>query len=142
MAKKPNVTGQGRGQGRERPSPGPAPSLARPGEEFSIRELKRLYDADVISVLNDYLDRVEPEAVAGRKRRPPARYRVVRPLPSREGYDALKKEHFTFRLGDLVRGARFALDELGGELRDRFDNMPDNLQGGFKAGQIDEAASA
>jgi hypothetical protein len=136
-----------------------APSLARPGELFTILKLKKMYDEHVLAVLSDHFDRVEPaedpdqepcdeETCEGpdrkrkRKRRPLDRYRVTRPLPSRVGYEALKTAYFTSTVGALVDEARLALEGLGSELRNWADNLPENLECGSKADEINEAADA
>ena len=43
-------------------------------------------------------------------------------------------------IADIIADAYSELETLGGEMRDWYDNMPENLQGGSKGDQVNEAA--
>jgi len=42
----------------------------------------------------------------------------------------------------MVENAKQVVDDLAGELQDWHDNLPENMQGGYKADQLDEAIGA
>ena len=53
-----------------------------------------------------------------------------------------KSEPFMYDCASALDDARTQLEELGQEMRDWFDNMPENLQGGDKGCAVDEAANS
>jgi hypothetical protein len=56
-------------------------------------------------------------------------FKIVAPLPENAEYLQLKERHFTRSLEALVDNAYGIVDELQGELKDAYDNMPEGLQG-------------
>lgn len=54
----------------------------------------------------------------------------------------VKREPVTMSVEDAVSSACTDLTDLGQELRDWYDNLPENLQNGDKGSTLDEGASA
>jgi hypothetical protein len=100
---------------------------------ISIKKLKALYGSYVESVLEEYLDELPKEE---RKMRT---YRILKPLPSNGEYKELQRQTFTSTVADLVDCAFTCLEELATEMGDWYDNLPESLQYGDKAGALEEA---
>lgn len=108
-------------------------------EILTARKLKAMYDARFAAVLHGYLQLLEDEN-EDRPRRAQAKYKVVKPLPSKEEYDRLRAEHYTVSIQDLISDANSQVEELAGEMRSWYDNLPENLQSGERGERVGEAA--
>jgi hypothetical protein len=116
------------------------------GDVVGIVKLKNLYDGYVRQVLPDgYLTQQESKRVAGRKpgrtKRAPATYKVLKDLPTQSEYQALKRAKYTYTAADVFGGAVDVIESLKDQMRERFDNMPENLQGSDMGQRVDECAN-
>lgn len=108
------------------------------GEEVGIVKLKNAYDSYVTHVLGGYLERLHPRKTG--KRRPSAKFKVIKPLPSVEEYSALRAKIFTVSLDSLVSEAYSEIETLRDEMQEWFDNLTDNLQQTERGQRVEEAA--
>lgn len=112
--------------------------MFKKGHVVGIVKLKNTYDAYATMVLGDYLERVEEETES--KRRPPAKYTVLKPTPSPSEYQLLKTQRFTVSAESLVSDAQSSCEDLANEMREWYDNLTEGLQQTEKADRINEAA--
>jgi len=104
---------------------------------ISKRKLVSSYDPYVLAVLEeDIIIPVEDE-----KHVVPVKYEVIGTLPSKERYLEMRNEKFRSTVEDLVSSAMDELQELGQELRDWYENLPEAFQDGEKGSTLDESAS-
>ncbi len=97
--------------------------------------LKNQFDPYYEMVLGSYLER-HPRLKKGER----AKFTITKPLPTKEGYEKLKRDRFTTRLDDVVSNVSNYSD-LASELRDWYDNLPESFQQGDKGSMLDESAS-
>ena len=105
------------------------------GDLVTLRSLTATYDAYAGDVLSGRLSPAERRAGGVRK------YVVTAPLPTKELYERLRDEIYTKTVETLLDDAYSALEELGNEVREVYDNMPESLQGGMRGCYLDEAAT-
>jgi len=110
--------------------------MFRVGEEVGIAKLRKTYDQYANSVLGLYLDELPRE---GKKQR---RFKVRQDMPSVDEYLRLKSTRYSTTVESLVDEAYAEIECLAEEMRERFDNMPENLQGGDIGCRVEEAADA
>lgn len=70
------------------------------------------------------------------------RWAIVHPLPTMEEFKKLLSDKFAQTITDAITEAYSDIEELGGEMRSWYDNMPESLQGGDKGSMVDECANA
>lgn len=99
--------------------------------------LKNQFDAyyDMVLISHGFLTEI-PKQKKGER----SKFIVLKPLPTKEEYDQLKRKRFTYRLDDLVSNIS-GLTELGDEVRGWYDNLPESFQQGDKGSMLDECAS-
>ncbi len=102
-------------------------------------KLKNAYDKYACDVLRPYLQKVEQSREAGKKK-PQAKYKITKALPSAEEYTKLKNERYSVTLKDLADDAESSTSELDDEVRGWYDNLPENLQFGDKGEALSAAA--
>ncbi len=120
--------------------PGPPPKLVKlpaVGGEVTIVKLTNLYDQYATAVLGDRLKQTQRE-----KKGAIRRFTVTKPLPQPSAYAALKAKRYMTTIEALVADGFQAIEEVAGEVREWFDNLPDGLQQGDRGSRLDEAASA
>lgn len=108
--------------------------MFRVGEEVGIAKLRKTYDAYANCVLGLYLDELPREKNKQR------RFKVRQETPSVDEYLRLKSVRYSTSVESLVDEAYAEIECLAEEMRERFDNMPENLQGGDVGGRVEEAA--
>lgn len=97
--------------------------------------LKNQFDAYVVMVLGDgYLNQLP------RKGKEKAKFELLKPLPTPEEYEKMKRQRFTVRLDDVVSSIS-GLSDLADELRSWYDNLPESFQQGDKGSVLEESAS-
>lgn len=101
-------------------------------ETISARKLTSTYGRLATQVLADYLEQVG----AGRSKS----YKILKPLPPPQDYKFLENQHFQRTVEDLISDANSEVDSLAEELREWYDNMPENLQSGDRGSRLEEAA--
>lgn len=104
------------------------------GEEIGIAKLRKTYDDYAPSVLCLYL---EEKPRAKREKRS---FTIKHDLPSQEEYLRLKNQRYKISVENLIQDAYSEIESLAEEMREWFDNLPENLQGADKGCQIEEAA--
>ena len=112
---------------------------AAPAEVLTrIALTKKKYGAHDETVLTwaGYLKRL-PKA-----KREQAKYEILKPLPNQAEFDELRNKKFTTTVGTLIDDAFQEFGDLATELGDWYDSMPEQLQQGSKADQIQEAQQA
>jgi hypothetical protein len=115
----------------------PAPVLVKPEETITRTGLtwKKLGShAEFLLNHYDYLKKLPTV------RRKPASFAVLKPLPTKDEMQAIRTEHFTVSVGDLVSDSFNELQSLGSELREWYDNMPEGLRGSSKGDEVEAAA--
>jgi len=105
------------------------------GEEIGIRRLTGLYDQYILIVLRNRLQQLPT------KRGKPRMFRVIEELPDLDEYRRVRDERYTTTVEALVDEAFSDAQSVGEELREWYDNMPENFQSGDRGCAIDEAAS-
>jgi hypothetical protein len=108
------------------------------GTEVGAAKLRAAYDAYWNLLVRNELELLPSEGTG--KKRPQARYRVVGRLPTRAEYEKLKVGKFTVPVEELIADANSAVEEVAGELRDWYDNLPESFQNGDKGERLSEAA--
>jgi hypothetical protein len=97
--------------------------------------LKNRYDAHFNRVLGgNFIQQVSRQKKGER-----ASFQVLKPLPTSSEYEQLRNRAFTVRLDSLVDFSE--IENLAGEMRDWYDNLPPGLQGADKGSEVDECAS-
>jgi hypothetical protein len=107
-------------------------------EIITIMKLHKLYGphgADLL-VMKDHLTPVERT-----KRGELRRYRLKQALPTKIAFDALLRDAYTSTVADLVSDAVSELIDLGSELGEWYDNLPEGLQQGDKGSTLEEGRS-
>ncbi len=66
------------------------------------------------------------------------RFIILKNLPSKEEYDLMVKQRFTFTVADLITDAMEEFLSLGDEMGEWFGNMPEQFQSTDRASQIEE----
>ena len=97
--------------------------------------LCKLFDQYASNVLHDYTQDME------RKKRERYKVKVTKELPTQEEYQSLKQKHYTTTVETLISDAFSEIESLRDEMQERYDNMPENLQGGDIGTRCEEAAS-
>lgn len=110
------------------------------GETVSIIRLKNAYDALVVTVLADSIEYIYV-GKGDKKKRPPAQYKILKRLPTKDEYSALKVKRFTTTIDGVFEDAKNSLEELASEIREAYDQMPESLQQGSRGETIDNTAS-
>ena len=103
-------------------------------------KLKKRYDAYFRAVLGDLIKEIEQKGDYERVRKGSEKYHIVGELPTEDGYGAMKVKHFTAPVQELVGDANSMVEELAGEVRDWYDNLPESFQSGEKGDALSEAA--
>lgn len=120
--------------------------MFRVGEIVSIVKLKNAYDAYAMQVIGSLIQRQEQEWSGtkqnGKFRRLPAKYKILKALPTEVEYKEMRKRAFTSSAEDLMNQAYEEITTLGEELRGWFDNLSEGLQQSSNAERINEAADA
>jgi len=106
------------------------------GEQVTSRQLTSRYDADWIEVIGDCL-----EAELDREKGQQRRFEATKTLPTHEEYEQLARKKFTKTVQEMTDNAYGTVEELGEELREAFDNMPESLQDTDVGNARDEAAT-
>lgn len=96
------------------------------------------YEAHFESVLIPTFLKALPRA----SRKDAPTYEVLAPMPSPEDYRKLLNARFTLDAESAFESAKSSIEDLGNELRDWHNNLPEGLNSGSKADEIEEAASA
>jgi len=97
------------------------------------RKLTRMYDRYAREVLDGYFEEDDTDEKV---------LIVIKELPPAEVYQKMRDEHFTDTVANLVARASQKFQELADELRDWYENLPENFQMGEKAMRLEEAADA
>ena len=77
-------------------------------EVVGITRLKNAYDAYVTIILSQYIKFVEQKRIEtskGRSKRPPAKYQIIKKLPTVEEYRELKRANYTQSASSLLNDA-------------------------------------
>lgn len=98
--------------------------------------LSKTYGRDYKYILMGHL-----KALPKASRRGPTSFEILSELPTLELYALLRNSKHTTTVGSLVEDAKGEIETLAGELTDWKDSMPENLQGGNKADELDSAIS-
>lgn len=109
-----------------------------PGTIVTKMAIRAGYEAHFESVLVPHF--LKPLPRASRKEAPT--YEVLAPMPRPEVYRELLAKHFTCPAESIYEDAKTVIEDLGNELREWHDNLPEGLNSGSKADEIEEAASA
>jgi len=106
-------------------------------ESISIAKLNKTYGKYGVSVLNKngFLELEE------QKRGAPRRYKLLKELPTVDGFKKLSNEMYKISIEDMVNNARGTVEELASELREWHDNLPESLQNGDKGSTLEDSAS-
>lgn len=107
-----------------------------PGQIVTGQALKKRYDAYFDRVLSDFLDR-QDRAKKGER----VKYLVVKDLPGRDEYLALRNQRFSVSAYGLIVDAYIIIQELADEMQEAYDNMPESLQQGDVGQRREEAAN-
>lgn len=110
------------------------------GSVIGVVKLKNMYDAYAVMVLSRFIEQVRQEKVG--KKRPPAKYKITKQLPTDKEYAELKQVQFTSDAESLVSEAQGEVESLAEEMRTWYDNLTDNLQQNEKGQQVESAADA
>jgi hypothetical protein len=111
--------------------------ITKPGTIVTKMAIRAGYEAHFESVLIPTF--LKPLPRASRKEAPT--YEVLANMPSPEEYRALLSKHFTGPAESFFEDVKSTIEELGNELREWHDNLPEGLNGGSKADEVEEAAS-
>ena len=82
-------------------------------------------------------DWVKPLPKAFKERK---KFEVLIPLPTHAEYEAMRRKKYTYALSSIVADAFSVFADLGDELQNWYDSMPENLQNGDKGSQLAETA--
>lgn len=104
------------------------------GEEIGVAKLRKMYDEYATSVLCLYLEE-KPRA-----RKQQRRFEIKNDLPTQDEYLRLKNKMYSLSVESLLEDAYSEFECLAEEMREWYDNLPENLQGGDKGCQLEEAA--
>jgi hypothetical protein len=126
-------------QAQHPPAPEPANWTVWPvGSVVTETVLKKQFNHYAVALLGNRLEWVAPT-----KERERTKWKVVQELPlTPADYNALVEQEFTTTVGALVEDAFCQIEELGYEMREVYDNMPENLKGGWVGTQRQEVADA
>lgn len=105
------------------------------GEIVNKSKLIKTYDKHALSVLGDKLSSVPQE-----KKGEWPKFTVLSDLPTVEEYRKQKDQRYTTTVECLVSDAFGAIENLAGEMREWYDNMPDVFKDGDKGSQVSEVA--
>ena len=106
-----------------------------PTREVTIKKLKSLYGNHAEPVLEEFLKELPKKD--GKMRT----YKILKPLPTCEEFEVLKRKQFTSPVGDLVDCAFGSFGDLAGEMGDWYDNLPESFQQGDKGSLLEDARS-
>ena len=106
------------------------------GEILTKAALTKAYGKHYLQVIGERL-KAEP-----RKRKEMQRYKVVKPMPTKDEYIALHAKRFTSTVEALVADAQTDLEDLKQELQDWYDNLPAGFQSGEKGDMLQTAIDA
>jgi len=104
------------------------------GEQYTARALASRFGAHWSQVLDGYLALVPVEK--GKQRR----YEATKRIPNSEEYQELERKAFTKTIAAMINEAYGIMEELGLELSEAFENMPESLQGTDLGVDREEAA--
>jgi ParB-like chromosome segregation protein Spo0J len=107
------------------------------GDQISITKLNRTYGPHATAVLKEYLREIHK-----RKRGTVRKYKVLKPLPSKNEFSQLRDRHFTSTIADLVDAAFATFAELSDELQEWSGNLPEQFQDSEKASRLEESSAA
>lgn len=95
-----------------------------------------------VLVQHDRIREIQVERAEDAKRRPQAQYVAIGEIPTAEAYAKLRDLTYTMTAEDAASQAHSTFEELGDELRQWYDSMPENFQNGDKGTAVEEAAQA
>jgi hypothetical protein len=101
------------------------------GEVVTALLLRRRFGPHYESVLEERLQEVEGDG--------PRKFKLLQPLPTKEQYEGLVRKAFTSSVQSLVEEAFSVFESLRDEYQDWRDNLPEALQDGSKASELDDA---
>jgi hypothetical protein len=104
------------------------------GQTVSSSALTRAYNRHFPEVLKSHLDWTEVEGKRG------TYYTIRQELPDNARYQEMMVACFTVTVETLVCDGYDVAEELGNELREAFDNMPESLQASDLGSRREEAA--
>jgi len=107
--------------------------ITLPKEPITSRKLKSIFGQHAETVLVDYLKELPHKGRESRK------YKVIEPLPELDEYKELEKKRFTTTVQDLVESAFADFEDLGSEMSDWYENLPESFQDGDKGDALSEA---
>ena len=109
--------------------------MFRVDEEVGVAKLRKTYDGYANSVLGIYLEELP------REKRKQRRFKVIKEdMPTVEEYQRMKANRYRTNVEAIIDEAYSEVECLAEEMRDRYDNMPENLQGGDVGCRVEEAA--
>jgi hypothetical protein len=104
------------------------------GKTITNASLKKSYGEHAPLVLMDYLQKLPKEKKGERDK-----YRVLKELPDKETFMAMKIKKFTTNIESFVSDALGEFEVLKEELQEWYDNMPEGLQNGEKGETVQSA---
>lgn len=110
----------------------------RPMETVTSTTLKKTYGPHAALVLKDYLESIPQPKKRGVKKK----WNVLKPLPSKDVFYNLRDVRFTATVQDLVSDAFGEFQDLGTELQEWYDNLPESFQQGDKGNLLEEGANS
>jgi hypothetical protein len=122
-----------------------APESAKIHDTLSARKVVSWYGRHGLAVLTAEAESSGPflrRLALAEERGKPKAYEIIRALPSVERFNDLRDAHYTTTIEDLIAEANSDVEDLASEIRDWHDNMPENLQYGYKGEEILECANA
>lgn len=102
-------------------------------DTIGIRKLCNLYDRHAPLILEDagYIYDIENE-------RGPRQFKVLRDLPDKEKYTALRDDKYRQSLNEALTEAYGEFSSLRDEVQDWYDNLPESFQNGSKGDDLQE----
>lgn len=118
-------------------SPVKAKEATKPVTVVTVSSLEKKFGPRALRVIPaDCFKRVERTKKGERHK-----ITVLKPLPSVEAFRQMEQDKYKVSVASLITDAYSEFESLGGELREWHDGMPENLQNGSKAEEVEEAAS-
>lgn len=106
-------------------------------EFLSLQAMRKLAAEPAHLGIRALVDGEYVEEIQQRKK--PRRYRVLKEIPARDVLQAALKKRHTRTVADLIESAHGECEELGEELQEWYDNMPESFQSGDKGDQLQQA---
>lgn len=131
------------------------PAQAKVGETVPARRIRKWYGEHGIEVLTRIIRKDDADGnpvgeaqgpffddLSMTRHKGEKVYEIIAQPPTMEKFNELRDIHYTIGLEDLVSSSFGDIEGLGDEIRERYDNYPENLQGTDKYEELGTCADS